>query len=176
MKAIKPRDLVDHLTIETPFPLGPATVFAAVGGSHAYGTARESSGVDVRAVVIPPPAFTLGMESFTAIATPDGAPTDEHVYGLRRFVRLAAGGSVPILELLFAPPDCVVEEAQIFREHVGRARRMFLTKRLYETAGGYACSTAQRAFDGKAHRGREQLLERFGYDTKGVAQAVRLWR
>jgi hypothetical protein len=145
-----------------------------VVGSHAYGTAREGSDLDVRAVAIPP--YTLGVRSFDAIATPEGAPTDEHVYGLRRFVHLAAGASVPILELLFAPEDCIVEESALLREHVRCARDVFLTRRLYASVGGYAFSTAQRAFEGKVHKGREHLLERFGYDTKAVMHAVRLWR
>jgi hypothetical protein len=172
----EPRELVDRLTIETPFPLSPATIFVAVGGSHACGTAREGSDLDVRAVAIPPSAFTIGLRNFDAIATPEGAPTDEHVYSLRRFVHLAAGASVPILELLFAPEDCIAEQHALFFDHVVRARDFFLTRRLYASVAGYAFSTAQRAFQGKAHKGREHLLESFGYDTKAVMHAVRLWR
>jgi len=171
----EPRDLVDRLTIATPFPLRPAAIFVAVGGSHAYGTAREGSDVDVRAVVIPPASFTLGLDQFDAIATPEGAATDEHVYSLRRFVRLAVNASVPILEMLFAPDDCVAETSAVF-ETIRSARRSFLSKRLYDSAGGYAFSTALRAFQGKVHKGREYLLEQHGYDSKAVHHAVRLWR
>jgi hypothetical protein len=56
----------------------------------------------------------------------------------------------------------------------GAARRQ--TRRLYASVGGYAFSTAHRAFEGEVHKGREHLLERFGYDTKAVMHAVRLWR
>ncbi len=173
----EPRDLVDRVTIATPFPLGPAAIFVAVGGSHAYGTARAGSDLDVRAIVIPPASFTLGLNQFDAIATPEGAPTDEHVYSLRRFARLAVNASVPILEMLFAPDDCVIEVTPVF-EIIRRERRAFLSKRLYGSGSirDYALTTALRAFEGKAHKGREQLLAQHGYDTKAVHHAVRLWR
>lgn len=127
-------------------------------GSHAYGTARPDSDDDYRGVYLAPTVdlFRLSRPAETfAREDPDVA-----LHELSKFARLAAAGNPTVLETLWAEPLHLSDAGATLREH----RRVFLSRRVMKTYGGYATQQIRRAqagtggSRGSAHLRREKFL------------------
>lgn len=119
-----------------------ALIYRCVAGSRAYGTAGPYSDVDIRGIyVLPAQAYlALGMP----IEQVGDERHDEVYYALRRFMGLAATANPNIIELLFMPEDCVTLRTPC-SDMLIAARRIFVSKRAYESHVAYAMAQIKKA-------------------------------
>lgn len=169
------------------FEVEQHTIFLTLAGSHAQGTSRAGSDVDLRGVCIAPLDVRLslfhkfeqcegelpaGLEERVRPfieAHPSAAALDQKtecvIYDVAKFVGLCAVANPNVLEILFADPrDWVFELPSWRRLHDQRHR--FLTQRVQQTFMGYAMSQLKRI---KSHRSwlinppsRKPTREQFG--------------
>lgn len=118
----------------------PVVVFEAVHGSTAFGLARDGSDVDLKGIVIGPPAWYLGWRG-----SPEQVDlSPDHVrYEIRKFFRLAADANPTVLELLWTRPEehRVVTTAG---ERLPSARDAFLSLRVADRFGRYTLAQLKR--------------------------------
>jgi len=110
------------------------TVFLTIAGSNMYGTSTPESDIDKRGVCIPPFTTTLGFQGFEQQEVPG---EDTVIYSLKKFMSLAAGSNPNVIELLFAPEDCILIKKPIWDELL-RHRHQFISSQAYHTYCGYA--------------------------------------
>jgi predicted nucleotidyltransferase len=109
-------------------------VYGCITGSQAYGLAREGSDVDRRGFFLPPADLHWSLEGLPEQLESD----DERVYWeIGKFIRLALKANPNILECLFSPLVEVLEPAA---EELIANRRIFLSRRVYETYSAYVLS------------------------------------
>lgn len=148
------------------FPLWSHTIFVTLAGSHAHGTAREGSDVDVRGVCVAPLPLRLSLfDSFEQHEGPlegdllealrprllrhDTAAdaldvkAEAVVFDVAKFLSLCAAANPNALEILFADPRDWLHDTPVWhRLHDARAH--FLTRRVQQTFLGYAMSQLKR--------------------------------
>jgi len=111
----------------------------AIGGSHAYGTATETSDTDYRGVFSAPTDFMLGLNSIEQVSD---EKSDQVYYELTRFFHLLEKNNPTALELLFTPEDCIKQKHAAFDLiHP----KFFLSKRCEQTFAGYAVAQIKKA-------------------------------
>lgn len=147
-------------------------IFMTVAGSRMYGTNVATSDVDKRGVCVPPKVVVYGFaRNFNQQEYPG---EDTTVFSLEKFMKLAMDCNPNIIELLFAPEDCI-ETIHPTWEKLLEKRDLFLTAKAYHTFTGYAHSQMKRI---KGHRGwlmdpptHQPTREEFG--LTGAGQGVR---
>lgn len=147
-------------------------IFMTLAGSHMYGTNVEGSDIDKRGVCVPPKKVVYGFARNFNQQEFDGEDTT--VFALQKFMKLAADCNPNIIELLFAPEDCI-QTIHPTWEKLLEKRDLFLTAKAYHTFTGYAHSQLKRI---KGHRGwlldpptHKPTREEFGLTDAG--QGVR---
>lgn len=153
------------------FALAERTIFVTLGGSHAHGTARHGSDVDLRGVCIAP--LDLRVSPFEAFEQYDGpiesslrtlvAPKLEThptaaqavdvkvegvVFDIAKFVKLCAAANPNTLEILFAHESDWLYVTEAWRR-LHRERHRFLSRKVQQTYLGYALAQLKRI---KTHR------------------------
>jgi len=148
------------------FPLERHTIFLTLAGSHAHGTARDGSDVDLRGVCIAPLPVRLSL--FRAFEQHEGALGGElaaavlprlqaHatacrglatkvecvIFDIAKFVSLCAGANPNALEILFADERDWLLETPAWRRLHGERRR-FLTRKVQQTFLGYAMAQLKK--------------------------------
>lgn len=189
-------------------------VLLSLTGSRSYGTHTEKSDYDYKGVLIPPMGEVLSPftnfeqvewkgDGFTGRVS-EIAGKAEHdeegtIYGLRKFIKLAASCNPNIIESLYTNEDhllMVTEEGRMLREN----RELFLSQNAAKTFVGYALSQLKRINthkkwidnppkpgDGKAYKqyriwvdnrnpARAAIEAAHGYDCKHAMHLVRLLR
>lgn len=151
-------------------------VYMVKAGSHAYGLNTPTSDLDLRGIAIPPKRFYFGLSNWEQDEAKD-EDTDRVVFLFQKVVRLALACNPNIIEIFFAPEDCIVEGRQ-FAEDVRGIRHLFLSKRAHQTFGGYAYSQLQRlvVHTRTKHGTHAEIVEKHGYDTKNATHLIRLYR
>jgi hypothetical protein len=110
-----------------------------IAGSHSYGLAVPESDTDIRGIFIMPRDGFLGMHYVPQVAN---EINDIVYYELGRYVELLLKNNPTILELLFAPEDCIriqhpcLKKLQAFP---------FLSRLCESTFAGYAFTQIQKA-------------------------------
>lgn len=122
-------------------------IFLTLAGSHMYGTNTAESDIDKRGVCVPPKNVVMGFAR--NFEQQDIAGEDTTIYGLTKFLKLAADVNPNIIELLFAPEDCVQINHPTWKELL-KYRDKFLSAEAYFTFCGYAHGQLKRI---KTHRG-----------------------
>lgn len=119
---------------------GHEIIFKTLVGSHSYGTNIEGSDVDYKGVFIQDPkdAYINGYKEQIDVSK------DEVYFELGRFLNLCATGNPTILELLYAPKDCIQYIHPIY-EDILSIRDIFLTKTLRYSFGRYAIEQIRKA-------------------------------
>jgi hypothetical protein len=167
-------------------------ILRTVVGSGLHGIAiAGTDDHDEMGVYVEPPEQALGFadrrDSYVHRTQPEGArsgpgDTDLVIYGLRKYLRLAAQGNPTALLPLYAPTEAVLVLTALGEELRALAPAL-LSQRAVRRFLGYL--TGQRVriggkvgADGRgARRGggpRQELVERYGYDTKFASHALRL--
>lgn len=144
----------------------PPTLFLTLAGSHAHGTARVTSDVDIRGVCNLPLRRRLalgeGFEQYegalphalTELVWPflTGHPTASHclesglecaIFDVAKFIRLCCAANPNALEILFASEaDWLHTTPAWLRIH--DHRRLFVTQKVHHTFMGYAMAQLKR--------------------------------
>jgi len=116
-------------------------IFMTLAGSHMYGMATAASDIDKRGVCVPPTNVELGFaRKFEQQEYPN---EDTVVYGLRKFMKLAAECNPNILELLYAPEDSILKTSPTW-EKLMEHRDEFLCAQAYLKFNGYAMGQLKR--------------------------------
>lgn len=123
------------------------TIYQTLHGSHAYGTSRPDSDIDLRGICIPPEKYPLGMlDNFEQTIMSE--PLDCTIFGIQKFCKLASEGNPNSLEIIFTDPSDVQ-----FINKIGESlldiRDSFISKKCKFTLQGYAFSQIKRI---KVHR------------------------
>lgn len=116
-------------------------IFKAVVGSQSYGLATPTSDEDIKGVYIQPNEDFLQEGKYVPYIEVN---KDECYYELRNFLGLLAVGNPTAMELLASPIDCVLFTTTKFSLIV-KYRSMFMTKKLYDSFGGYALAQIKKA-------------------------------
>lgn len=143
-------------------------IFESIMGSHAYGTALPTSDTDIRGVFMQPLEDILkyGYEEQVSDET-----NDTTYYELRRFVQLLMGNNPNIVELVFAPDDCVLKETEEWKMLKVHAKE-FLTKRCRWTFAGYAIEqiSKSRGYNKKMNWEEDRMVRKTVLDFCYVLQ------
>ena len=115
--------------------------FMTISGSKAYGTNISTSDTDLRGFFIEP------RESLLCITEPtdyyEDRATDTVIYGLRKFVKLAAKCNPNVIEMLGTESDHIWKMDQ-YGNYIRENRALFLSKQAYITFAGYANAQLRR--------------------------------
>jgi hypothetical protein len=107
----------------------------ALGGSHAYGLATETSDVDVRGFALPTARDVLLGHDFEQLQT--NKEIDLCIYSLAKTAHLMAQCNPNVIEMLGLTHDAILFESDIYRtmrDHL----EWFLSRRAITSFGGYA--------------------------------------
>lgn len=116
-------------------------LFLMIRGSQAYGTALPTSDIDYSGVYIQSIDDILGNQYKEQINDDKG---DIVMYELRRFLEMVASNNPNILEMLYAPEDCIVYKDDAF-DLILEQRDRFITKTCAKSFGGYAIAQIKKA-------------------------------
>jgi len=116
-------------------------IFESIMGSQAYGTSLPTSDTDIRGVFILEHKDILGNNYIEQVSD---KKNDIVYYEIRRFLELLQKNNPTVLELLFAPTDCILYKDPIF-DILIENRKKFITKKCKYTFGGYANQQIQKA-------------------------------
>ena len=115
-------------------------IFKTLVGSQAYGTATPQSDQDFKGVFIQHPDDILSFNYVEQIEL----SKDECYYEVRRFLQLLQSANPTVLEMLFMPEACILEKTEAF-DLIVVQRHKFLTKRCFQSFGGYAAAQIKKA-------------------------------
>lgn len=139
--------------------------------------------LDEMGVCIEPPDYVLGLRDFEQWVyrtQPEGVRSghgdlDLTIYGLRKFVRLAAKGNPSILVLLFVP-RIMVSVRTTLGEELQSMADAFASKIAIHKFLGYMVAQKERLLGerGQMRVHRPELIETHGFDVKYAMHALRL--
>lgn len=112
----------------------------AIVGSQAYGTNTANSDIDYKGVYAQPVEDLIGFTYKEQIEV----SKDECYFEVRRFLQLLQSANPTMLELLYMPPECIVEKHPAF-DIIIHNRDKFLTKKCLNSFGGYAIAQISKA-------------------------------
>lgn len=115
-------------------------LFKGIVGSQAYGTSTPESDIDYKGVYIQDMDAILGM----SYNEQKNITKDETYFEIRRFLELCCSANPSVLELLFLPDECVVEQHPVW-QLIKDERDIFLTKKCKYSFGGYAIDQIKKA-------------------------------
>jgi uncharacterized protein len=142
-------------------------------GSYAYGTNTKDSDLDFRGIVIPPKEYVLGFVNNFEQAESIRDGWDVAFHELRKFFRLASGGNIQFLEMLYGLESNVVHDSVAGRILRG-SRRTFLSKNVAKAVRGFAWAQLMRL---EAQYNRTARDEGHGLiNGKMAMHAIRLMR
>ncbi len=157
-------------------------------GSTMHGVSSDDTGddLDLMGICIEPPTESLGLGDFEQYEYRDRkvnersreGDTDLVVYGLRKWVKLAATGNPTVIMPLFADEELHVKQINGFGMLLRRDFPRFLSRQAGHRFLGYLDGQLQRYLDPERvdskHATRPELVERYGWDTKTGYHALRL--
>jgi predicted nucleotidyltransferase len=171
-------------------------MFEGITGSISYGTAMDRSDMDIVGWCIPPkeiifPHLAGYIEGFgrqagrfnvyqqhhvfdkeaqNGIDKPLGREYDLSIYNIVSYFNLCMENNPNMIDTLFLPQECVLYTNTI-GNMVREKRHIFLHKGCYKRFIGYATSQLHKM---EGSKGRIELIEKYGYDTKNACHLVRL--
>ena len=151
-------------------------------GSITHGTFRPSKDSsipddrDVIAVVMNPIDHYFGFTMQDVWERKEGI-WDLVAYEARKYLGLLLKSNPSVLESLWLPSNYYIKMTPAGKLLI-EYRNLFMTKEVSKTFLGYAYSQMKKVEAGKTNGAmgakRKALVEQFGFDTKNVAQAIRL--
>jgi hypothetical protein len=138
-----------------------------LGGSHAYGLAREGSDVDIRGFAARSAEDILLSRDWETVVD---TATDTTIYSLDKFIILLAQANPNIVEFLGLRDDARIEIGQVGRE-ILRNSDAFLSKRVGKTFGGYAMAQLNR-LENAIGRNRSTTEAKVALERRSVEKAL----
>lgn len=138
MKKLKSKE---YDFLRTTKGLGENIAILTVGGSYAYGTNVQTSDVDIRGITLHNQREILAMKYREKPY--EDKKTDTVIYTLKHIVPLLSGANPNVLEILGTKEDhlfYINEQGRLLRENVD----LFLSKRVFNSFGGYATAQLRR--------------------------------
>lgn len=120
--------------------LGKYVILLGLAGSYAYGTNNENSDIDIRGVAVNSKSDLIGLTAFEQYVDDR---TDTTIYGLNKLISLLLNCNLNTIELLGMNPDNYLFLNDIGRELLDH-KKMFLSKRVIQSFGGYADAQLRR--------------------------------
>lgn len=120
--------------------LGESMVILTLGGSHAYGTSKETSDLDIRGCALSSKREILTGEKFDQIVD---ERTDTTIYAFNKLITLLSSCNPNTIELLGNRPEHYLYVSKAGQELLDNAH-MFLSRRAVYTFGGYANQQLRR--------------------------------
>lgn len=158
----------------------PRVGLAGYRGSLAHGThGSVLDDIDVIGVFVATPENYIGLSKIETIDRVCVAEKYDFVmYEVRKYISLLLKSNPNVLSLLFLPQNLYITQSE-WGLRLIENRKMFISKHLYKSFGGYAYGQLRRmtrastdqAFQGKKRRER---FEKFGYDCKNASHLIRL--
>lgn len=134
--------------------------------------------VDIMGVVLPPPEQVIGLHEWHHWIWQHDE-LDVTLYAFRKFVGLLLKSNPNVVGFLWLRPEQYLYVHPAFEEVI-RQRDIFSSKAAYTAFAGYAAAQIKRMqnFEYRGYMGakRKALVERYGYDAKNAAHAIRLLR
>lgn len=122
-------------------------IYLTLSGSHAYGTNKQGSDVDLRGVMLEPARSLYGLGSFEQF---EDRQTDTVIYGLKKFIGLCVNANPNALELLGtdeASIAVITQEGRMLREQA----ELFLSRKVIQSFGSYASAQLRRLSNALCH-------------------------
>lgn len=164
--------------------LAPQSAIIVYRGSHAHGTYRPPSepdsvdDIDLACVTLGSPEMYFGLGRKDTIERMEGQ-WDIVAHDIRKFIMLLIKGNPNMLSLLWAMPEHYLKVTPAGQRLIG-SRDMFSSKATYDSFTGYAKGQLHKmesmVFNGYMGEKRKKLVEKYSYDTKNAAHAVRIYR
>jgi len=127
--------------------LGSNIILLTLGGSHAYGMAKEGSDLDIRGIATNSKEdILLGTDFGQVVET----VTDTVIYSFNKMMQLLVSNNPNTIEILGCKPEHYLHLSGIGKELLAN-RKMFLSKICIHSFGGYARSQLRR-MENKAAR------------------------
>ena len=126
-------------------------ILLGLGGSHAYGTATETSDLDIRGVALNTKDEILTNKNFEQFINEE---TDTTIYSFNKIISLLSNCNPNVIEILGLKPEHYIYLSPIGKELIDNSH-FFLSKKAINSFGGYA-SQQLRRLDNKAVRTVEQ--------------------
>lgn len=126
-------------------------ILLGLGGSHAYGTATETSDLDIRGVALNTKDEILTNKNFEQFINEE---TDTTIYSFNKIISLLSNCNPNVIEILGLKPEHYLYLSPIGKELIDNSH-LFLSKKAINSFGGYA-SQQLRRLDNKAVRTVEQ--------------------
>lgn len=148
-------------------------ILMVLAGSRAYGTQNPDSDRDLRGVCIPPVNYIVGLDRFEQMQ--DSGHGDQVIYSLQKFLRLACDSNPNIIEILWTEGEATLICTEAGRRLRG-LREKLLSKRIFQTFGGYARQQMYRLQHYKPEPGsrKDEDVQKFGYPVKHAMHLMRL--
>lgn len=140
----------------------------AVAGSKLYGTYTHTSDDDVVGIFVPTKEEKLGLSCREHILE----SKDCTMYELGKYVKLAAGGNPTILQLLYTPEPMWLQWTDKWPGIQSQMRDLCVSQQCRPAFLGYLEQQKRKAIEGRQQR--PELVEKYGFDTKFMAHAIRL--
>lgn len=174
---------IEHVLPDNMMWLEDRTILLTKAGSVIYGTNVETSDTDYKGVCIPPKEYYLGLKSINEYNKSGGKNFGEHntkddidivICHINKFVRDAMQGVPNNLDILFCRDEDIIYVDE-FGKELRSIRKEFLSKEIYKKFCGFAMAQRYKLDIKKQNgTGRQDLVEKFGYDTKFAYHAIRL--
>lgn len=141
--------------------LGNHIVLLGLGGSYSYGTNNENSDLDIRGIATNCKRDILIGNNFEQITNTE---TDTTIYSFNKAVQLFCSCNPNTIELLGLKPEHYLYISPIGREILDN-KKMFLSKRVIYTFGGYANAQLRRLENKSARLVSQSDMERHILDS-----------
>lgn len=133
-------------------------IFKAIVGSQAYGTNTPESDIDIKGVYIQNNYDILGYKKYQEQVIIN---KDECYYELGRFLELLQKGNPTMIELLYSPEDCILEQTTVWTMIKSYADN-FITQECKNSFVGYAQAQIKKASgtDKKMNWEKDQMIRK----------------
>ena len=153
-------------------------LFSAIVGSKLYGIANEDSDTDIRGVCLQPIESLLGLHTKEKYEESNGLTGKDKVesihFCLNKYIQLVLKGNPTILEMAFVPDEFIIKDTKLgwkVREFV---RNHCISKEVFPAYMGYFQSQVTHLKKKNTEGKRQELIDKYGYDVKFAAHAVRI--